>query len=253
MRFNMRAASAIIGLAAAAVLGLSVSPAPATSVTPALATVISHQVAPSVQKLEGPRTAANPARIVEVSESSQVKVHGGDTLSSIAKDACGHADRWPNIWKANRKLVKNPNVIDKGWKLTLPGCGKVSRHTLRAALAAVPVIHVQAPNSSSASSSVESPVSAPAASSAPVASSTVSTDGMGAFQACVINAESGGNSQVVNASDHYGLYQFAESTWVAHGGNPADFGHASVAEQNAVFAATYAADGTSDWAPYDGC
>jgi hypothetical protein len=73
------------------------------------------------------------------------------------------------------------------------------------------------------------------------------------FQECVIAAESGGNAQVMNASGHYGLYQFDLGTWISGGGNPADFGHASVAEQNAVFASVYAARGTSPWGPYDGC
>lgn len=75
----------------------------------------------------------------------------------------------------------------------------------------------------------------------------------GSFQACVIARESGGNSQVMNSSGHYGLYQFSASTWAAYGGNPADFGNASVAEQNQVFANAMAAGGESNWAPYDGC
>jgi Transglycosylase-like domain len=78
--------------------------------------------------------------------------------------------------------------------------------------------------------------------------------GTRAFQQCVISRESGGNPQVMNASGHYGLYQFSYSTWVAYGGNPADFGHASVAEQNQVFANAMATPGgEGNWAPYDGC
>jgi hypothetical protein len=73
------------------------------------------------------------------------------------------------------------------------------------------------------------------------------------FQACVIQRESGGRAQVMNSSGHYGLYQFSYSTWTEAGGNPADFGHASVAEQDQVFASAYARWGTSPWAPYDGC
>jgi hypothetical protein len=57
----------------------------------------------------------------------------------------------------------------------------------------------------------------------------------------------------MNGSGHYGLYQFSYSAWAAAGGNPADFGNASAAEQNQVFATAYAHDGTSPWAPYDGC
>ena len=75
----------------------------------------------------------------------------------------------------------------------------------------------------------------------------------GAFGACVVARESGGNAQVMNSTGHYGLYQFSAATWVAYGGNPADFGHASVAEQNQVFANALAAGGESNWAPYDGC
>lgn len=77
--------------------------------------------------------------------------------------------------------------------------------------------------------------------------------GSGAMQQCIIRAESGGNSQIWNASGHYGLYQFSYSTWVGHGGSPSAFGHASVAQQNQVYFNTVAADGYSDWTPYDGC
>ncbi len=57
----------------------------------------------------------------------------------------------------------------------------------------------------------------------------------------------------MNGTGHYGLYQFSAGTWAAYGGNPADFGNASVAEQNQVFANALAAGGESNWAPYDGC
>lgn len=78
--------------------------------------------------------------------------------------------------------------------------------------------------------------------------------GNSSFQSCVISRESGGNSQVMNSSGHYGLYQFSFSTWTAYGGNPADFGNASVAEQNQVFYNVMATpNGASNWAPYDGC
>jgi len=75
----------------------------------------------------------------------------------------------------------------------------------------------------------------------------------GGMQACIIRAESGGNPDIWNATGHWGLYQFSYGTWVAHGGAPADFGHAGVAEQNQVYYNTVAEDGYSDWAPYDGC
>ena len=73
------------------------------------------------------------------------------------------------------------------------------------------------------------------------------------MQECIINAESGGNPQIWNASGHWGLYQFSYSTWVAHGGPPSEFGNAGAAEQTRIFWQTVAQDGYSDWTPYDGC
>lgn len=77
--------------------------------------------------------------------------------------------------------------------------------------------------------------------------------GSGSKQRCIIARESGGNSQVMNGSGHYGLYQFSYKTWVSSGGSPSSFGHASVAEQNRAFYTAVAARGYSDWTPYDGC
>lgn len=93
----------------------------------------------------------------------------------------------------------------------------------------------------------------PSASAAPVSVAASTYTGGSGFQQCVITRESGGNSQVMNGSGHYGLYQFDAGTWASGGGNPADFGHASVAEQNQVFNSVYAARGSSPWAPSDGC
>jgi hypothetical protein len=70
----------------------------------------------------------------------------------------------------------------------------------------------------------------------------------------VIRRESGGSSHVMNSTGHYGLYQFAYGTWVAYGGRPSAFGHASVAQQNQVFANAMATPGgANNWGPYDGC
>ena len=76
----------------------------------------------------------------------------------------------------------------------------------------------------------------------------------GSFAQCVIQRESGGSSQAMNATGHYGLYQFGYGTWVAYGGSPSAFGHASVAQQNQVFANAMATPGgANNWRPYDGC
>ena len=58
------------------------------------------------------------------------------------------------------------------------------------------------------------------ASSLPSAPARTATTyrGDSSFQECVIARESGGNSQVMNSSGHYGLYQFSASTWAATAG-----------------------------------
>jgi hypothetical protein len=58
----------------------------------------------------------------------------------------------------------------------------------------------------------------------------------------------------MNASGHYGLYQFSASTWAAYGGSASDFGDASAAEQNQVFDNAMATPGgAGNWSAYDGC
>ena len=101
-------------------------------------------------------------------------------------------------------------------------------------------------------------VQQPPASAPPVQQPVPSSGGSygappGSFEACVIRVESGGDAQIMNASGHYGLFQFAYSTWIGGGGASGLFGHASPAYQVQIFDNVYAADGTSPWAPYDGC
>jgi len=165
---------------------------------------------------------------------ADIVVRPGDSLSGIA--ARYHIE-WPGLYEANRAVIGgNPNLLVPGERLRIPSAAAAARlaasyHPPTATVTLVP-------------------------SPAPVAeedASLESAEPAGSFQQCVISRESGGDAQVMNGSGHYGLYQFSYSAWVAAGGNPADFGDASVAEQNQVFATAYAEDGTSPWAPYDGC
>ena len=47
-------------------------------------------------------------------------VKSGDTLSKIAKEQLGDADRWREILDANKDVIKDPNVIQPGTELKIP-------------------------------------------------------------------------------------------------------------------------------------
>jgi Transglycosylase-like domain len=149
-----------------------------------------------------------------------------------------------------------------GWHTTLSQVEKIAEKAGKAApamavaagvLLSAPHGHSTAPakHDTVAAQSITSKA-APAQTVALTSASSTSVPG-GSFGACVVSRESGGNPQVMNSSGHYGLYQFSASTWARYGGNPADFGHASAAEQNKVFATALAQGGRFNWSPYDGC
>ncbi len=48
-------------------------------------------------------------------------VQSGDTLSDIAKEHLGEADRWPEIFELNRALISDPDEISPDQILALPG------------------------------------------------------------------------------------------------------------------------------------
>jgi LysM repeat protein len=168
-------------------------------------------------------------------------VRRGDSLSAIAKK---YRIQWPGLYEANKATIgADPNLLNAGERLRIPSRATAA-HLATLYHPPVAVVTVPAPVTEAPSVS---------GTTEPVASTETSSAPAGSFQECVISRESGGDSQVMNSSGHYGLYQFSESSWVAAGGSAADFGHASVAEQNQVFNSAYAVDGSSPWAPYDGC
>jgi LysM repeat protein len=246
-RLPVAAAPALFGVAAA--FALANAPAASAAQAPAhaaakAATAASHSGAAvtrldSVIRPAAKKTAARPAKYT---------VKSGDTLSDIAKRVYHSPAYWPVLYWANHSQIKYANIIEVGQKLTVPAKpAKVP--------AAPSVLGPVAPAPVQSTVTTSAPVtygqSAPVYSAPSQAASSYS--GGGGFQSCVIARESGGNSQVMNSSGHYGLYQFSSGTWAAYGGNPADFGSASVGEQNQVFNNAIAAGGQSNWAPYDGC
>lgn len=203
--------------------------------------------------------------------ATEVTVASGDTLSGIAVAQCAKANDWTGIYARNRSVIgANPNLILPGQRLTMEctdppallKLGQTSAAPVRRVLTPAPGLAYGKPNFCGDGDGdgwdVACPKAAPAQAAAPVQAAPVQQaatySGGSGFQACVIARESGGNSQVMNSTGHYGLYQFSASTWAAYGGNPASLGNASVAQQNQVFANAMATPGgASNWSPYDGC
>lgn len=47
-------------------------------------------------------------------------VKAGDSLSKIAKALLGDANRWQEIYEANKATIKDPNVLSVGQELVIP-------------------------------------------------------------------------------------------------------------------------------------
>ena len=225
------------------------SSSPLVSITPQAGTGL-----PVVRVNAAKVAAIQPKGKHHRTQSAKYVVRSGDTLASIAKRVYASADYWPVLYWANHAKIPYASQIQVGLALTVPNKpAKIPAAPKDLAPAApAPTTASSGPGYSSSSGPGYSSASSASRPASTQATSTYSGSG-GSFQACVIARESGGNSQVMNGSGHYGLYQFSASTWAAYGGNPADFGNASVAEQNQVFANAIAAGGQSNWAPYDGC
>jgi hypothetical protein len=186
-------------------------------------------------------------------------VRSGDSLSRISAKFCGTAADFPSLAAASG--IANPNLIYPGQSITLNCHAPVpvpvapahltsaharhrashhanrDNHTRPAGRHKAPGRHARRPEAGH--------------------SGHVGTGGMGAFEACVISRESGGNPRAVNPSSGAGgLFQFLPSTWAGLGyasAYPGGAQTAPVSVQEAAFAKLYAEAGTSPWAPYDGC
>ncbi len=236
------AAPTLAGVAAA----LCFSPQAATGVAEAATAHAAVLDAASQQSASGAQTALQRAANTEDRSAAVLpatyKVRRGDSLSSIAVRLYHDRADWPVLYWRNHRRIHWADDIYAGQVLRVPAR---PGHAPAAPAALAPQ-----PAAPAAVAIPPQAIGSPSADSGVVATSA--TPG-GAFGACVVARESGGNAQVMNATGHYGLYQFSESTWVAYGGSAADFGNASVAEQNQVFANALAAGGESNWSAYDGC
>jgi LysM repeat protein len=251
-RLPFAAAPALVGVAAAITLSASMTPSPAfaSTMTPHITSagqswrVANAQLLAAIHPLAVQHSAT--ANKATASRPAKYTVRPGDTLSAIAGKVYHDPGAWPVLYWANRDKIRWANSVDAGQVLTVPvKPARIPAAPSRLGPAPAPVpVAVQA--------STEQAATVPQAAAEPTQSASTYT-GSGSFQECVISSESGGNSQVMNSSGHYGLYQFSSSTWAEYGGNPAEFGDASVAEQNQVFDNAIAAGGQSNWSAYDGC
>lgn len=248
----------LFGVAAACSLSALVSAGPASAGTTAHHAAATHRAAVSVARV---LSATKPASAKKPAASLPAKytVRSGDTLSAIARNFYSNPDAWPVLYWANRGQIRWANEISTGQVLNVPvkpakipaapsQLGPAPAPAPAAATAPAPAHTEQSASTEQASTQQ----AAPERTSAPAQAASTYT-GSGSLQQCIISRESGGNSQVMNSSGHYGLYQFSASTWAAYGGNPADFGNASVAEQNQVYNTAIAQGGASNWTAYDGC
>ena len=214
----------------------------AAAAQPTMARDLASYVAVSSAQAAGHRAAS--------AQAVKYTVRPGDSLSAIAGRVYHNPDAWPVLYWANHSQIRWANVINAGQVLKVPAKpAKIPNAPGLLGPAAPALVTAPAP---AAATSV-SPAYASAQPAAAVASTYSGGTPGGSFGSCVVARESGGNSQVMNASGHYGLYQFSESTWVAYGGSAGSFGNASVAQQNQVFANALAQGGQSNWSAYDGC
>lgn len=201
---------------------------------------LSAQLLSAIKQTETAQTARQQTGS---SQASWYTVKAGDSLSVIAERSYHNQNAWPVLYWANRNRIHWANVIEPGQVLRIPvKPAKIPDPPSLLGPAPAPVAETAAPEATAEA--------APSQGAADVSSSATPS---GSFAQCVIARESGGQSQVMNGSGHYGLYQFSASTWAAYGGSSADFGHASVAEQNQVFNNAVASGGQSNWSAYDGC
>ena len=189
-------------------------------------------------------------------------VQPGDTLSGIAA-ASGVS--LTKVEAANR-WIKNPNLIYVGQVVHVPD-GRSGITPMAPTYYQAPAVSstpsastgTSASTSTSASTGTSSASTGTSSESSGTSSASTSTStgtssassgygAPGSFQQCVAWRESGNNPTASSS----GLYGILPSTWASLGYS-GTAGSASVAQQNQAFQQLYAQDGTSPWAPYDGC
>ena len=119
---SLVATAALLFIAAPMATGVAAAHAPAAP-APQHVSVTSHHSTTPTHKHHQQPAKAETRTVVK-----------GDTLWDIAEDELGDGARYPEIFKASKKTVQpgghhltDPDVIDIGWKVTIPGTGKTDK------------------------------------------------------------------------------------------------------------------------------
>ncbi len=65
-------------------------------------------------------SAGSSSGAADTGSDQMYTVKSGDSLSKIAKHYYGDGSMWHRIYEANRDKIKNPDLIQPGWELTIP-------------------------------------------------------------------------------------------------------------------------------------
>jgi nucleoid-associated protein YgaU len=80
--------------------------------------------APSAPKADFGNVQAGVTSTAPAAATQTYTVVSGDTLSKIAKHFYGNANRWHDIFDANRDQISNPDLIRPGQVLQIPAGAK---------------------------------------------------------------------------------------------------------------------------------
>lgn len=73
-----------------------------------------------VESVNDDRLTVAGAEKAPASSTRYYKIQSGDTLSKIAKEFYGDANKYNDIFEANREVIKDPDLIYPGQQIRIP-------------------------------------------------------------------------------------------------------------------------------------
>jgi nucleoid-associated protein YgaU len=74
----------------------------------------------NVDGVKVPGEVGSPQAVESFGNTQYYIIQSGDTLSKIAKQFYGDANKYPAIFEANREVIKDANLIFPGQKIRIP-------------------------------------------------------------------------------------------------------------------------------------